>query len=112
MQMRTSIEQTLGTHSKLIKAHLSFTFGCKFTELWPIIHIKRSKVYHAYMVNCRKDLVETWHADGVTIIEVPFCDLKRIRTKTWRYDTKHNLCQYYTIKFDVLLIMQPLREVN
>jgi len=40
------------------------------------------KVCHTYRVNQWKELDETWHIDGVTIIGVPFCDLKGIRKKT------------------------------
>jgi len=44
-------------------------------------------------------LVETWHVDGGTIVGVLFCDLKGIRKKPQRYDTKSNQCQNYAIKF-------------
>jgi len=45
-------------------------------------HKRRSKVFHAYRVNCWKEFVETWHVDGITIVEVPFCGLKGIGKKT------------------------------
>ena len=40
------------------------------------LHEKRLKVCHAYKVNHWKELRETWHVDGVTIVGVPFCGLK------------------------------------
>ena len=40
------------------------------------LHKRRLKVCHAYRVNCWKELVETWHVDGVTIVGVPFCGFK------------------------------------
>ena len=42
---------------------------------------KRSKVCHTYRVNHWKELDETWHVVGVTIVEVSFCGLKWIRRK-------------------------------
>jgi len=47
-------------------------------DLW-IFCIKES---HAYRVNRRKELVETWNVDGATIVGVPFCGLKGIKKKT------------------------------
>ena len=62
---------------------------------------ERSKVYHAYKVNHWKELVETWHLDGGTIVGLPFCDLKGVGNKTMEilYDTKPNQCQSYAIEF-------------
>jgi len=37
------------------------------------------KACHTYRVNRRKELVETWHLDGVTIVGMPFV---RIGKKT------------------------------
>jgi len=45
---------------------------------------KRSKVCHAYRVHHQKELVETWHVDGVIIMGVPFCGLKGIGEKDHR----------------------------
>ena len=63
------------------------------------LHEKRSKICHAYRVNYWKKLDETWHVGGVTIIEVPFCGLKGIHKRPWRYDTKPNRCQNYAVEF-------------
>ena len=46
------------------------------------LRTRRLKVCHAYGVNHCKELVETWHVDGVTIVGVPFCGLKGIGRKT------------------------------
>ena len=40
------------------------------------------KVCYTYRVNHLKELVETWHVDGVTIVGVPFCGLKGIQKET------------------------------
>ena len=37
----------------------------------------RLKVWHAYKVNHWKELDETWHVNGVTIVGVPFCGRKK-----------------------------------
>ena len=42
----------------------------------------RSKVCHAHRVNPLKESAENCYVDGVIIIGVPFCDLKRIEIKT------------------------------
>ena len=44
--------------------------------------VKRLKVCHDYRVNRLKELVETWHVDGVSIASVPFYGLKGIGKKT------------------------------
>ena len=41
------------------------------------LYEKRSKICHTYMVNHWKELDETWHVDGVTIVGVPFCSLNK-----------------------------------
>ena len=80
------------------------------------LHKELSMVCQAYRVNCWKELVETWHADEVTIIGVPFCGLEGIGTKTTKIrHKKSNLCQNYAIEFlneKQLAKTQPLREVN
>ena len=43
---------------------------------------RRSKVCHAYRVNHWKELDDTWHVGGVTIVGVLFCGLKGIRKET------------------------------
>ena len=60
---------------------------------------KKSKVYHAYRVNHLKQLVETWHVNGVTIVKVPFMVGKELCKRIWRYDIKPNWCQNYVIEF-------------
>jgi len=37
-------------------------------------------------------LDDTWHVGGVTIVGVSFCDLKGVRKRPQRYDTKPNQC--------------------
>jgi len=75
MQMHTLIELKLDIHKGLIKAHLHTNFGWNPIKIYGVMidfYIKMSKVCHAYRVNYRKELVETWHVDGVTIVGVPF----------------------------------------
>jgi len=57
---------------------------------------KMSKVCHAYRVNRLKELVKTWHVDGVTIIEVLILVGKESGKD---HDTKPNRYQNYFIKF-------------
>jgi len=68
----------------------------------------RSKVCHAYRVNRWKELVETWHVDGVIIVGVPFCGIGGKRPQ--RYDTKPNQNQNYMIEFVIKISAQLYRN--
>jgi len=76
----------VGTRKGLIKTHLHTNFGWNLIKIYGVmidfLCKKRSKVCHAYRVNHWKELDETWHISGVTIIGVPFCGLKGIVKKT------------------------------
>jgi len=86
LRTHTPIKLNLGTRKGLIKAHLHTNFGWNPIKIYGVMtsfsHKKRSKVCHAYRVNCLKELDETWHVGGVTFIGVPFCGLKEIWKKT------------------------------
>jgi len=55
---------------------------------------KRLKVCYAIRINCQKELVATWHIDGITIVGVSFRSFKRNQEKDNgdSYDTKPKLC--------------------
>ena len=85
LRMPTPIQVKLSTHKGLYKAQLHTNFGSNPIKMY-IVMInffvqKRSKIYHAYMVNWGMELDKTWHVSGVTIVRVPFCGLKRIWEK-------------------------------
>jgi len=42
---------------------------------------------------------ETGYVDRVTIVGVAFVVIKESGQRPWRYDTKSNPCQNYSIKF-------------
>jgi len=69
--MHVPIELKLGTHK--VKAHLCTNFDWNPMKIYGVMkdypHKIRSKVCHAYRVNC---LQEIWHVDGVTIGAVLF----------------------------------------
>ena len=46
-----------------------------------------------------KYLVETGHVDRITIVGVALVVIKESGQRPWRYDTKSNLCQNYSVKF-------------
>jgi len=50
-------------------------------------------------VNHWKELVETWHVDGVIIHGVLFCSLKEIKIKPTEIWHKTNLCENYMVQF-------------
>jgi len=86
VQTHTPIKLKLGTRKGLIKAHLRTNFGWNPIKIYEgminFLPKKRSKVCHAYGVNHWKELDETWHKGGVTIVRVPLCGLKGIQKKT------------------------------
>jgi len=67
---------------KCISVQILTGIRSRFTELWSIFRVKRSKVCYANRVNHWKELNETWYVGGVTIVGGPFCGLKGIRIKT------------------------------
>jgi len=70
----THVPIKLGTHKEfikgLIKAYLYTNFSWNLKDY---SHKIRSKICHAYKVNCLKEWVKTWHVHRVTI---PFYGLK------------------------------------
>ena len=93
MRTHAPIKLNLGNHKGLIKAHLRTHFGWNSMKIYGVMtdyfHKKRSKVYHAYRVNRRKELLETWHVDGILFVGMPFCGLKVIRNgDMWRRQYK------------------------
>ena len=103
LRTHTPIKLKLGTRVQLIKAHLRTNFGWNPIKIYGVIidflRKKGSKVCHTYRVNRWKELDEIWHVGGVIIVGVPFCGLKEIGKRPWRYDTKSNQCQNYAIEF-------------
>ena len=83
--MRASVGLKFGTLKGLIKANLSTKFGRNLMNIHRVLtdysHKIRSKVCHAHRVNRLKELAENCYVDGVTIVGVPFCGLKRIKLK-------------------------------
>ena len=84
--MCATIGLKFGTLKGLIKADLSTTFGKNPMNIHGVmtkyLHKIRWKVCHAHRVNPSKERAENCYVDGVTIIGVPFCGLKRIEIKT------------------------------
>ena len=84
--MHTPIMLKLGTCEELIKVHLCTNFGWNPIKIYGVVidflHKRRLKVCYAYRVNHWKELDETRHVGGVTIVGVPFCGLKGIGKKT------------------------------
>jgi len=85
MQTHTRIKLKLGTQNGRIKRNLCTNFSKNLVKISGVMtkssRKTRSICCHAYRVNCSKDLVKTWHVDGVNIVGVPFCGLKRIGKK-------------------------------
>ena len=83
--MRTPIGLKFGTLEGLIKADFSTNFGRNPMNIHRVMidysRKIRSKVCHAHRVNPLKEWVENCYVDGVTIVGVPFCGLKRIEVK-------------------------------
>jgi len=84
--MHTPIKLKLDTHKGLLKVHLHINLDWNPIKIYGVmidfLCKRRLKVCHAYRVNRWKELVETWHVGGVTIVGVPFCGFKGIRKKT------------------------------
>ena len=85
LRMHTPIKLKLGTCKGLIKAHLCTNFGWNPIKIYGVminfLRKKRLKSCHAYRINHWKELDETLHVGGVTVVGVPFCGLKGIRKK-------------------------------
>ena len=85
-RMRAPIGLKFSTLEGLIKADLSTNFGRNPMDIHGVMidysRKIRSKVCHAHRVNPLKESVENCYVDGVTIVGVPFCGLKRIEIKT------------------------------
>ena len=73
MPTSTPIKLKLGIHKGLIKVH---PCGWNLIKIYGVmtnfLHKNRLKVCHIYKVNRWKELVETRHVNGVTIIGVSF----------------------------------------
>ena len=84
--MHAPIGLKFGTLTGLIKVNHSTKFGRNPKNIHGVmtnyLHKIRLKVCHAHRVNHLNEGAENCYVDGVTIVGVPFCDLKGIQLKT------------------------------
>ena len=83
-QKCTKIELNPGTYKGLMKVHLHTNLGWNLTKRFTVImEFLHKKLEGLSCLHYRADgyKEESWHLDGVTIVGIPFCDLKGIGEK-------------------------------
>ena len=116
-RMRAPIGLKFGTLEGLIKANLSTNFGRNPMNIHRVMtdYVRkiRLKVCHAYRVNHLEEWVENWYVDGVTIVGLPFCGLKRIEIKTmeiWHKTQPVSQLRNRFLWVKKLLVFTPTRQ--
>jgi len=84
------IKLKFGTQNRHIKLNLRTNFGVNLMIKISGVMTNCLKSFHTYRVNHFKEWVETWHADGVTIVRVPIQTSKWIKNRHQRYESKPN----------------------
>jgi len=83
LQTHTPIELKLNSHKGLIKVHLCANFGWNLIKIYrAMIDFSCKKVKGLSCLQGKPLEGIGWIIDGVTIVGVHFCGLKRIKKKT------------------------------